>query len=179
MQDTTTNRAEPTPKIENAADRYLENMRSACSLAEENVESNLGGPFGCVIVDLTTGNPICEGANSVVRTCDPTAHAEIVAIRRACEIRKTHVLADCVLISSCEPCPLCMSAIYWARIPKVFYANTRTDANKIGFDDEFIYDELGKPDHSMRKRVSVERLSGCGEERAFEAWRKSEEKRRY
>jgi guanine deaminase len=115
-------------------------MHEAIRLAETGMRSAQGGPFGCVIV--RQGEILARASNSVVSACDPTAHAEVTAIRLACAALRTFVLADCELFTSCEPCPMCLSAIYWARIPAVYFANTRDDAARIGFDDERIYREL-------------------------------------
>ena len=115
-------------------------MREAIRLSEEAVRSGRGGPFGCVVV--RAGKVVGRGSNQVTSTCDPTAHAEIVAIRDACRTLATFQLADCALYASCEPCPMCLSAVYWARIPSVFYGNTRRDAAAAGFDDEFVYSEM-------------------------------------
>ncbi len=117
-------------------------MMRAIELAKMGVEMNLGGPFGCVIVkdDIIVG----EGNNRVTTTNDPTAHAEIIAIRDACEQLKSFQLDGCTIYTSCEPCPMCLGAIYWARPERVFYACTREDAANIGFDDDFIYKELEK-----------------------------------
>ena len=117
-------------------------MKRACDLSTMSVEKGCG-PFGCVITDLDY-NILAEGHNMVTELNDPTAHAEIIAIRNACKVLNHFDLSDCRLFSSCEPCPMCMSAIYWARIKNVCYSNTRTDAKNIGFDDEFIYEELKK-----------------------------------
>ncbi len=118
-------------------------MRRAIELAEKGMNSNEGGPFGAVVVK--DGVIIAEGNNGVTSTNDPTAHAEVVAIRRACEKLKSFQLDDCVIYTSCEPCPMCLGAIYWARPKKVFYACDKIDAAKIDFDDQFIYDEIEKP----------------------------------
>lgn len=118
-------------------------MREAIRLAEEGMNSGRGGPFGCVIV--RGGEIIGRGCNMVTSTNDPTAHAEIVAIRQACAAFERWSLADCRLYTSCEPCPMCLAAIYWARIPYVHYACTRTDAAQIGFDDEYIYSQISLP----------------------------------
>lgn len=117
-------------------------MQRAIELSTQAVETNMGGPFGCVIVK--DGKIIAEGHNSVTGTNDPTAHAEIVAIRKACKELNTFQLDDCIIYTSCEPCPMCFGAIYWARPSKVFYACTKDDAAKIDFDDQFIYNELDK-----------------------------------
>ena len=116
-------------------------MERAIELSLESINSG-GGPFGSVIVK--DDKIISEGMNRVTVNNDPTAHGEIVAIRNACKELNTFNLSDCFLYSSCEPCPMCMSAIYWSRIGKVYYANTRDDAKKIEFDDSFIYSEISK-----------------------------------
>ena len=122
-------------------DQYF--MRRAIQLAEEGMNSNEGGPFGAVVVK--DDKIIAEGNNGVTSTNDPTAHAEVVAIRRACEKLNTFQLDDCIIYTSCEPCPMCLGAIYWARPKKVFYACDKNDAAEIDFDDQFIYDEIDKP----------------------------------
>jgi len=123
-------------------DRDRTFMTRAIELAKMGVEMNLGGPFGCVVVkdDIIIG----EGNNRVTSTNDPTAHAEIVAIREACKALGAFQLDGCTVYTSCEPCPMCLGAIYWARPERVFYACTREDAANIGFDDDFIYEELEK-----------------------------------
>lgn len=118
-------------------------MKRAIALAEEGMNSNHGGPFGAVVVK--DGNIIAEGNNAVTSTNDPTAHAEVVAIRKACEKLNSFQLDDCIIYTSCEPCPMCLGAIYWARPKKVFYACDKNDAAEIDFDDQFIYDEIDKP----------------------------------
>jgi guanine deaminase len=115
-------------------------MARAIQLSLESVHSGRGGPFGTVIV--RNGEIIAEGTNQVTSRNDPTAHAEIIAIRQACEKLGSFELKDCELYSSCEPCPMCLGAIYWARLARVFYGNTAADAAEIGFDDSFIYEEL-------------------------------------
>ena len=121
----------------------LELMREAIRLSVERMRAGQGGPFGAVIV---RGNEVIgRGFNQVTSTNDPTAHAEVVAIREACRRLGTFRLEGCDLYTSCEPCPMCLSAIYWARIGRVFYANTRKDAADAGFDDEMIYRELSLP----------------------------------
>lgn len=118
-------------------------MKEAIELSIDNVRSGRGGPFGCVIVK--DGKIIARGANSVTNTNDPTAHAEVNAIREACKALGTYQLDDCEIYTSCEPCPMCLGAIYWARPSKVYYANTKVDAANINFDDDFIYKEIAKP----------------------------------
>lgn len=116
-------------------------MRRAIQLSVENVKRG-GGPFGAVIV--RDGKIVGEGSNRVTASNDPTAHAEVVAIREACRHLKTFTLAGCEIYTSCEPCPMCLSAIYWARLDRIWFANTKVDAAEIQFDDHFIYDELAK-----------------------------------
>ena len=123
-------------------------MRAAIEMAIENVRSGQGGPFGAVVV--LDGRIIARGANSVTSSNDPTAHAEVVAIRNACTALKNFQLPDCDLYTSCEPCPMCMGAIYWARPRNVYFGCTASDAAKIGFDDSFIYDELRRPPTERR-----------------------------
>jgi len=115
----------------------------AIELSRQGMQSGKGGPFGCVIVK--NGKIIGEGYNQVATTNDPTAHAEVVAIRNACSILNSFQLTDCDIYASCEPCPMCLGAIYWARPKRVIYANTKQDAAAINFDDQFIYDEIEKP----------------------------------
>ncbi len=118
-------------------------MRAAFTVAEEGLREGLGGPFGAVVV--RAGEIIATGCNRVLATNDPTAHAEIVAIRSACSAINNFQLSDCEIYTTCEPCPMCMGAIYWARPLKVYYAATRIDAAIAGFDDSFIYDEIALP----------------------------------
>lgn len=118
-------------------------MDRAIELARSGMEQNEGGPFGCVIA--RNKRIIAEGFNRVTSTNDPTAHAEIVAIRNACDVLGSFQLTGCDLYTSCEPCPMCLGAIYWARPERVFYASARTDAAAAGFDDDFIYRELDVP----------------------------------
>jgi len=122
-------------------------MRVAIALSEQNVKQNKGGPFGAVVVK--DGVLIAASANTVIIENDPTAHAEISAIRMACNELKTYDLSGCEIYTSCEPCPMCLGAIYWARIEKIYYANTKTDAALIGFDDHVIYKEL---EYTMENR---------------------------
>ena len=121
-------------------DEYF--MKRAIEMARKGMNANAGGPFGCVIVKDDT--IIAEEHNRVTSTNDPTAHAEIVAIRKACDKLGSFQLDDCILYTSCEPCPMCFGAIYWARPKMVFFACTKKDAAKVDFDDQFIYDELEK-----------------------------------
>ena len=123
-------------------------MARAIALSMENVRSGRGGPFGTVVVK--DGKIIAESANSVAETNDPTAHAEMMAIREACKKLGSFELKGCEIYTSCEPCPMCLGAIYWARPARVYFANTAADAAKAGFDDAFIYQELARP-HEQRK----------------------------
>ena len=118
-------------------------MQRAVELSRTQMRAGLGGPFGAVIV--RDGRIIAEGCNQVTSANDPTAHAEIVAIRAACRVLGTFVLAGCDLYTSCEPCPMCLAAIYWAHLDRVYYANDRADAARIGFDDESLYREVAMP----------------------------------
>ena len=124
-------------------------MRRAIELAQAGVDQDLGGPFGCVIVK--DGDIVGEGNNQVTSALDPTAHAEIVAIRDACMKLNSFQLEGCVVYTSCEPCPMCLGAIYWARPERIFIACNRTDAAEAGFDDDFIYEELCGNDFATRK----------------------------
>ena len=123
-------------------------MRRAISLASQNVREGLGGPFGSVVVK--DGEIIGEGTNRVATSCDPTAHAEMLAIRAACAKLKNFDLSGCELYTSCEPCPMCLSAIYWARIERMFYGNSIVEADVIGFSDEFLYKEIALPVHERK-----------------------------
>lgn len=123
-------------------------MRRAIELAKGNILSGKGGPFGALIVK--NGKIISEASNLVTSSNDPTAHAEVMAIRKACQVLNTFVLDGCEIYTSCEPCPMCLGAIYWARISKIYFASSREDAAEAGFDDSFIYDEVKAP-HPERK----------------------------
>lgn len=130
-------------------DRDRELMARAIELAQAGVDQNLGGPFGCVIAK--DGEIVGEGNNQVTSTNDPTAHAEIVAIREACRKLNSFQLDSCVIYTSCEPCPMCLGAIYWARPQHIYIATNRSDAAAAGFDDAFIYEELCSSDFAARK----------------------------
>ena len=149
-------------------------MMRAIELSIQSVDNN-GGPFGCVIVK--DNKIIAEGLNRVTSLNDPTAHGEIVAIRNACDNLNTFNLVGTELYSSCEPCPMCLSAIYWSHINKIFFGNTRNDAAKIGFDDNFIYEEFLK-DASSRKIPLVQILKNEAK-KAFELWKKKPDKIKY
>ena len=150
-------------------------MKEAIKLAEDGMTSGRGGPFGCVIV--RQGQVIGHGHNRVTSTNDPTAHAEVVAIRDACANLETFQLADCELYTSCEPCPMCLAAIYWARIPTVFYGNTRSDAAAIGFDDDFIYQQVPLPPE--KRAIKMTQLLGDAAHEPFKAWAAKTDKVRY
>ncbi len=150
-------------------------MKRAIELAEEGMNTNQGGPFGAVVVK--DGKIIAEGNNAVTSTNDPTAHAEVVAIRKACEKLNTFQLDDCTIYTSCEPCPMCLGAIYWARPKKVFYACDKNDATKINFDDQFIYDEIDKP-IGNRNIQFVQLLKEEGK-LVFDKWEEKEDKIEY
>ena len=150
-------------------------MREAIRLSLENVNSENGGPFGAVIVK--NGNIIARGINAVTSTNDPTAHAEVVAIRNACEKLGSFQLNGCEIYCSCEPCPMCLGAIYWARPDKIYYANTKQDASNINFDDQFIYSELGVS-IAERKLPTIQLLRNEAQT-AFTQWEESTEKVKY
>ncbi len=130
---------------------HTDYLLEAIALAEENINKAGGGPFGAVIVKGE--EIIARAANSVTTSNDPTAHAEVNAIRQACKALDTFDLSDCILYASCEPCPMCLSAIYWSRITEVYYAGDRFDAQNAGFDDSFIYDDLDKPNSERRVKI--------------------------
>ena len=154
---------------------YDEFMREAIRLSVANVEEGKGGPFGAVVV--MDGKIIARGVNQVTSSNDPTAHAEVVAIRKACQILNRFQLDGCEIYTSCEPCPMCLGAIYWARPDKLFYANTKEDAAKIQFDDQFIYEELKKPVEA-RKLFTRQILREEALE-AYEKWSESTIKKEY
>ena len=149
-------------------------MRRAIELSENSVR-NGGGPFGAVIAK--DGEIIAEGSNKVTINNDPTAHAEVCAIRNACKILKTFELANCVIYTSCEPCPMCLGAIYWARLSKIFYANDRKDAAEIGFDDDFIYEEIAiEPQYRKKPSEILLRIEAIN---AFRMWTLKDDKTKY
>lgn len=149
-------------------------MRKAIELSVENV-NNGGGPFGAVIA--RGGEIVATGVNRVTASNDPTAHAEVSAIRAAASSLGTFDLSDCEIYTSCEPCPMCLGAIYWARLGKMYFANTKDDAKDIGFDDSFIYEELALP--RDRRRLSSEEMMRNEAIRAFEMWESKEDKVEY
>ena len=149
-------------------------MRKAIELSVNNIDEN-GGPFGAVIVK--NGEIIAQGVNRVTKNIDPTAHAEVNAIRTACKTLNTFDLSGCEIYSSCEPCPMCLGAIYWARLSKLVFANTKSDARDIDFDDSFIYDEIAMP---IEKR-SLPTTTMLREEalEAFKLWNEKSDKTPY
>ncbi len=141
-------------------------MRRVLDLAVANVERGLGGPFAALV--LRDGELIAEGSNRVTSANDPTAHAEVVAIREACRVLGHYQLAGCEIVTSCEPCPMCLGAIYWARPNRVFYAATHQEAAAAGFDDSLIYDELKVP--ARHRRIPLIRVPGLDGDAPFAAW---------
>ncbi|HEY4197062.1 MAG TPA: nucleoside deaminase [Mucilaginibacter sp.] len=150
-------------------------MRMAIELSEYNVKQATGGPFGAVIVK--DGMVIARSANKVVQQNDPTAHAEISAIRLACQELGAHTLEGCVIYTSCEPCPMCLGAIYWARIDMIYFANTKADAADIGFDDHFIYLELETP--MQKRKLQLVQLLRDEALPVFKLWESAEPKTDY
>ena len=149
-------------------------MREAIRLASESVRKG-GGPFGAVVV--RNGAVVAASANSVTIDNDPTAHAEVNTIREACRKLGTFDLSDCVIYTSCEPCPMCLGAIYWSRISRIYYGNTRKDAREIDFADDFIYDELGKP--LSERSVPIIPLLRDEALESFRLWSESDAKTSY
>ena len=149
-------------------------MQKAIDLSIKNIHNN-GGPFGCVIVK--NNKIISEGVNSVTQNNDPTAHAEIVAIRSACKILNTFDLSGCELYTSCEPCPMCLSAIYWSHIDLVYYGNSRENAAEIEFDDKFIYDEIKK--EINQRKIPLKQVLKEEAIKAFNLWTQTENKTKY
>ena len=150
-------------------------MTRAIELAKNGVEMNAGGPFGCVVVK--NGEIVGEGNNRVTSTNDPTAHAEVIAIRDACKRLNSFQLDGCTIYTSCEPCPMCLGAIYWARPERAFFACTRDDAANIGFDDDFIYEELEKS-NAEREMVLMNLMRDEALE-VFHAWSNKTDKVEY
>jgi len=150
-------------------------MRAAIRLSRQKMRGNQGGPFGAVMV--RRGKVVGRGWNQVTSTNDPTAHAEVMAIRAACRRLKTFQLDDCELYASCEPCPMCLAAIYWARLRKVYYANTRRDAARIDFADDFIYREIARP--VSRRKIPMQQLLHGEALQVFAEWKSKPDKIRY
>ena len=149
-------------------------MKRAIALSEENVK-NGGGPFAAVIAK--NGEIVAEGCNRVTADNDPTAHAEVSAIRAACKKLGTFNLSEYEIFTSCEPCPMCLGAIYWAHLSKIYYGNNRTDAAKIGFDDDFIYKEIPLP--LSQRSIPMENLLHGEASRCFEQWHEKSDKTEY
>lgn len=150
-------------------------MREAIREADAGMRAGRGGPFGCVIV--RRGEIVARGHNRVTSANDPTAHAEVTAIREACAKLQTFQLDDCELYTSCEPCPMCLAAIYWARIPRIFYGNTRADAAAIGFDDDFIYQQIPLPPE--QRTLAMQPLLRGEAQASFREWHAKADKVRY
>lgn len=144
-------------------------MMRAIELSRDNVLSGQGGPFGAVVV--RNNRIVAEAANRVTSTNDPTAHAEVLAIRQACSKLRVFDLRDCEIYASCEPCPMCLGAIYWARLARVYFGNLASDASRIGFDDSFIYREVSKDPHARAIPMAC-----IMREQALTAFREWEEK---
>lgn len=153
-------------------DREQKFMQEAVELARQGMNKGIGGPFGCIIVKGDT--IVGRGSNSVSSTNDPTAHAEVVAIRDACKNLQTFQLTDCEIYTSCEPCPMCMGAIYWARPKKVYFGATRHDAAAAGFDDSLIYQELTAPLHD--RIIEMVCLEGEIANKVFDEWKGKSDK---
>ena len=149
-----------------------DHMRRAIALSLEMMRSGLGGPFGAVIVK--DDRIVAEGFNQVTSTNDPTAHAEVVAVRLACQALGTFDLTGCEIYTSCEPCPMCLSAIYWAKIGGIFYANDRADAARIGFQDDFLYHEIPLP--LDQRAVPIRPLLRAEGRAAFDEWERKPDK---
>ncbi|MFM2082058.1 MAG: hypothetical protein RL380_749 [Verrucomicrobiota bacterium] len=150
-------------------------MQAAIRLSVQNMRRGAGGPFGAVVV--RRGKIVGRGWNQVTSSNDPTAHAEVTAIRDACRRLKTFQLDDCELYTSCEPCPMCLSAIYWARFKKVYYGNTRKDAARIEFDDDFLYREVALP--IAKRKIPMKQLLRPAALLAFREWAAKTDKVRY
>lgn len=150
-------------------------MLRAIELSAVGMQDGKGGPFGCVIVK--DGKIVGEGYNQVTSTNDPTAHAEVVAIRNACKALNSFQLEGCEIYTSCEPCPMCLGAIYWARPAKIYYANTREDAENIGFDDSFIYDEI--PLDIDKRKIPMIGINRTEANAVFALWKTQKNKIEY
>lgn len=161
--------------VENTSNDHSIYMQNAVDKAIKGVLANDGGPFGCVIIK--DGQIIGSGNNRVTSTNDPTAHAEVIAIREACKYLNSFQLDECIIYTSCEPCPMCLGAIYWARPKKVYYGCSKTDAAKIGFDDNFIYQELELKNNE--RSIPFEQMDRDQAIKAFEAWEKKDDRIEY
>ena len=161
--------------MENGLSEQQQFMREAIRLSVENMRAGKGRPFGAVIVK--NGQIIARGYNRVLETNDPTAHAEVVAIREATARLGTFHLEGCEMYASCEPCPMCLGAVYWARLDKLYFANTKEDAAAIGFDDKFIYDEIERPLEA--RRCFTRSLLREEAQAAFQEWAQNPDKTLY
>ncbi len=150
-------------------------MREAIRLSLQTMRRKRGGPFGAVIV--RAGKVIGRGWNEVPSANDPTAHAEIMAIRKACQRLKTFRLEGCELYASCEPCPMCLAAVYWSHLDKLYFANTRKDAARIGFDDDYLYRQVALP--ASRRELLMKQILHDEAQRAFREWQRATDKVRY
>ena len=155
--------------------KHLRFMDLAGQISQENMRAGEGGPFGAIIV--RDDKIIGQGWNQVTSQCDPSAHAEIVAIRNACSALATFSLERANIYTSCEPCPMCLSAIYWSHIDKIYYGNTRKDAAKIGFDDNFIYDELSMD--LTKRKIVLQQVKQQDAIKAFNEWELKKDKIQY
>jgi guanine deaminase len=164
--------SEARPEFSEARPEFME---QAIALATENVKSGRGGPFGAVIVK--DGEVLATGVNRVTALSDPTAHAEVVAIREACRKVGAFWLQDCDVYTSCEPCPMCLAAIYWAHCRTIYYGNSAADAARIGFDDSFLYDEIRKP--FDQRKIPIKTLLPDKAWESFAAWETSPFKVKY
>lgn len=147
-------------------------MARAIAISGERMRAGLGGPFGAVIVK--NGRIVGEGTNQVTSANDPTAHAEVMAIREACRALGTFSLEGCEMYTSCEPCPMCLAAIYWARLERAYFANNREDAARIGFDDSFLYEEVAKP--IDKRSLPLVHLPSAEAGSVFQEWQNKEDK---
>lgn len=150
-------------------------LQQAIDLASHNTVEEEGGPYGAIIVK--DNEIIAASGNRVTPNLDPTAHAEVMAIRKACQQLQDYQLNQCILYTSCEPCPMCLGAIYWARLERVFFASTRYDAAKSGFDDQFIYEEIAKPPE--QRRIPMQHIPLTSANRPFEEWLHLDNKKPY
>ena len=155
-------------------DEDIRFMNMAAELAEKNIDEG-GGPFGAVIV--RNGEVVATGVNRVTANNDPTAHAEVNAIRNACSKEQTFNLSGCVIYTSCEPCPMCLSALYWAGVSRIYYGNTQEDAEAINFSDRFIYQEFDKP--KADRMIPCMKMDSSRTIKAFEKWTQKEDKVEY
>jgi len=156
-------------------DQHMEFMKIAIKCSDHSIDNKIGGPFGAIVVK--DGKVISEAWNTVTTDHDPTAHAEVNAIRKACKALNNFKLDGCEIYTSCEPCPMCLSAIYWSRIEKIYYANTRVDAANINFDDNFLYEEINTP--IEKRKVPIVQIGRDLALKTFEKWAASVEKIEY